>query len=218
MKGFTEDYLLHDVRMQTQLLQGDVDWILRLAGEKSVVAGDSDITEIVLAMQSNIQAACSLLTVMLESSSDKKEAVALPYALRKVYSVVLHNARAKRMEMHLDIGAEPVVLVSDAKLQRMLYNLFSNAIRHASANAKVTARVLEEDGRAAVEIANEGSPLGQGVIDVLEGRLAQGDEMPSGMGIYVIRRLADEMGCDVRAWNAQGRNAIRVIFPGKMGG
>lgn len=212
-----EDYLLHDVRVQAQLMLGDADWIADLAGDGGVYAGEADVTELLCAIRQHARMICDLLTPLLEAPDDMQITILSPYA-KRIADTIAQSSRASGRRFIYEFNGEPVAAIVPVAFERMLYNVLSNAIRHSPANASVVMRVMDVDGCAVVEVANKGEPFDSQVSDALFGRQSGREERSAGMGLDIVRVLADEMRCTLRAESKDGWNTISIQFPGEFGG
>jgi signal transduction histidine kinase len=127
--------------------------------------------------------------------------------------------RAPAGERGVSIAAELPVgeLVASAnaeKVQRVLFNLIQNAIRHTPADGSVTVRARPSAGGVEVEVADdgEGVPAGDGerVFEAFyRGDAARGED-GAGLGLAISRAIVEAHGGKI--WLEDGAPGTRVHF------
>jgi signal transduction histidine kinase len=116
----------------------------------------------------------------------------------------------------------PLVLTDPGLLERVLANLFANALAYSPAGRPPELRASQLDGHVVLEIVDHG----RGVPDEAKERMfepfqrldARGAD-PSGgtgvgLGLAVVKGFLDTMGCTVRATDTPGGGlTMRVVLP-----
>jgi signal transduction histidine kinase len=115
-----------------------------------------------------------------------------------------------------ELPQEPVLLNGAPDLVvQMLDKLIDNAVDFSAAGAAITVRLRLEAQQAVIEVENPGPPLPAHI----EGRLfeslwqsrADGDSRPHfGLGLYIVRLIAEFHGGEASATNLPGGNGVRV--------
>ncbi len=127
--------------------------------------------------------------------------------------------RAPAGERGVSIAAElpPGELVASAnaeKVQRVLFNLIQNAIRHTPADGTVTVRASASDGGVEVEVADsgEGIPAGDGerVFEAFYRGDAARSEDGAGLGLAISRAIVEAHGG--KMWAEGGPPGARICF------
>jgi signal transduction histidine kinase len=100
------------------------------------------------------------------------------------------------------------------KVQRVLFNLIQNAIRHTPADGSVTVRARATDGGVEVEVADDGEGIaaadGERVFEAFyRGDAARGED-GAGLGLAISRAIVEAHGG--RIWLEQGSPGTRVHF------
>jgi signal transduction histidine kinase len=130
--------------------------------------------------------------------------------------------RAPAEQRGVRIAAEPpgasVVAEADAeKVQRVLFNLIQNAIRHTPADGSVTVRARPHGGEVEVEVADngEGIPAGAGerVFEAFyRGDASRGDD-GAGLGLAISRAIVEAHGGRIWLEDAMPGTRVRFTLP-----
>jgi two-component system, OmpR family, sensor histidine kinase KdpD len=120
-----------------------------------------------------------------------------------------------RLEMAVPDGF-PLVLADPGLLERVLANLFSNALRFSPAGQPPELHAVLDGGTVRLEVADHGP----GVPDELKERIFEpfervGDRHPGvGLGLAVARGFAEAMGGQIGAFDTPGGGlTVRVTLP-----
>jgi signal transduction histidine kinase len=124
-------------------------------------------------------------------------------------------AEERGITITADLPTEDVVAEANAeKVQRVLFNLIQNAIRHTPADGSVTVRATASGGNVEVEVTDsgEGVPAGDSerVFEAFyRGDAARGED-GAGLGLAISRAIVEAHGGKI--WLEDGRPGTRVHF------
>ena len=124
-------------------------------------------------------------------------------------------AEARGVAISTELPSREVVALANAeKVQRVLFNLIQNAIRHTPADGSVTVRASLGAEGVEVEVADEGAgiPAGQGerVFEAFYRGEEAGEEEGAGLGLAISRAIVEAHGG--RIWLEEATPGIRVRF------
>jgi signal transduction histidine kinase len=134
-----------------------------------------------------------------------------PIATLVLETLEAMNAQAARqgvaLRSNVDWGVPPVMIDPD-RIQRVLYNLIQNAIRHTPADGSVVVQVLDRGPDVQVNVCDTGEGIAEGDLPHVFDRFYRGDKARSrdggggaGLGLTIARRLVETHGG--RIWVAQ---------------
>ena len=135
-------------------------------------------------------------------------------------TVAAFRTSAEERGVHLaaELPAGRVVAEADAeKVQRVLFNLIQNAIRHTPADGSVTVRAKGGPGGVEVEVADsgEGIPAGEGerVFDAFYRGDSSRNEDGAGLGLAISRAIVEAHGGRIWLEDADPGTRVRFTLP-----
>ena len=161
--------------------------------ERSVIATD-DVQRL----------AETLLLVARFESGDRRperDTLDLGDVARQIAGELEALAATRKVELTTTVAAEPVRAIADrSDVRRAITNLVANALEHTPADGHV-AIAVERSGRTSlVRISDDGFGVSEKTRSHLFTRFARGDDRRgggSGLGLYIVRRVAEESGGSV---------------------
>jgi signal transduction histidine kinase len=177
-------------------------------------------------MRTHVEVLTALIDDLFELS--RIEAGEISWTMRQVelrgliddtVTAMRAQAEARGVALSADLPAGEVLARANAeKVQRVLFNLIQNAIRHTPADGSVTVRTRNAAGGVEVEVADEGEGIspadGERVFDAFY----RGDESRSedgaGLGLAISRAIVEAHGG--RIWldgNAPGTTVHFTLRP-----
>lgn len=146
------------------------------------------------------------------------EQVALDELMQETVDAMRPQADARSIEMRLDLadqGAHP--RANPEQIQRALFNLLQNAIRHTPADGSVIVRAERRNGRVEIEVADTGEgidPFDRALLfdAFIQGRGhgASRSNGSAGLGLAIARAIIEAHGG--RIWLADAQAGTRVRF------
>ena len=110
------------------------------------------------------------------------------------------TAALKGVSLQFEAPTQPewLVVAESDRLERVVFNLLTNAIRHSPANKDrtVTLRLVEEEGHRRAEVEDEGTGIPEATLPALFTRFGQGEGQQglAGLGLYFCRMMVESWG------------------------
>lgn len=140
-------------------------------------------------------------------------------SLRRICHQVIEDlmplAEAKGIDIGIDGEADASVMAHEVDLQSLVRNLVDNAIRYTPQAGKVDLIIQTERGQATLQVSDSGPGIAQAerqrVFDPFY-RILGNDEVGSGLGLSIVKTLADRMGATVQLQHTdeQRQTGLRV--------
>ncbi len=155
----------------------------------------------------------------------------LAVAVKKLASLWTPKAaeRGLTLEVHVDPGLPPMVLLDELRLTQIMFNLVSNAVKFTErGGVRILMRKFEDAGsskgadgdRLCLEVIDTGPGMTTAVVERLFQSFEQADSSVArrfggtGLGLAISRRLAELMGGDLTAETVLGRGStFRLVLP-----
>ncbi|GII52529.1 two-component sensor histidine kinase [Planotetraspora thailandica] len=206
----------HELRTPLSNIRG---WLE--AVEDGVVAPDKSLTssllEEALLLQHIIDDLRDLAVADAGELRLHKELVDVPDLLAQVATAHRGAADAAGVTLATHAHGDPGVQADPVRLRQAVGNLVSNAVRHTPPGGSVTLSSRIEDGHVVIEVADTGEGIGPGDLPHVFERFWRADRSRtratggSGLGLSIVRRLAEAHGGTVSAASVLGEGSVFTL-------
>ena len=164
----------------------------------------------------------NLLDFNIASSRSSKLRIERVPLRSLIYNVLTdHKVAVLARQLVLDVALDPVALDGDrAKLQTLMDNLISNAIKFSPENGRLQVHLRANDGQAVIEVADSGPGIPEverrRVFDAFYqgSNVANGHVRGTGLGLSIAREYAQAHGGYIEVIDREGVGAcLRVVLP-----
>ncbi|HEY2335364.1 MAG TPA: HAMP domain-containing sensor histidine kinase [Solirubrobacterales bacterium] len=173
-------------------------------------------------MRTHVEALTALIDDLFELS--RIEAGEISWTMRQVelreliddtVAAMRAPAEARGVAIAADLPGDEVLARANAeKVQRVLFNLIQNAIRHTPADGSVTVRARNAGGGVEIEVADEGEGIAEADGERVFEAFYRGDKSRSeegaGLGLAISRAIVEAHGG--RIWLEDGPPGASVHF------
>jgi signal transduction histidine kinase len=206
----------HDLRTPVTALR-----LLTEAVEDGVVE-DATADEYIARMATHVRVLSALIDDLFELSRLESgelrwsmERVALGRLVEEAVEAMRPEASARAVDVRavLDAG-DPFALGDPARLQRVLFNLIQNAIRHTPPDGSVTVRTGAVDGAVEIEVADTGAGIPEAerawVFEAFHRLDPARSEGGAGLGLAISRAIVEAHGGRIWIADASPGTSVRV--------
>jgi heavy metal sensor kinase len=209
----------HELRTPLTILKGEIEVALR----SPETADDRRVLESCLEEVDHLIALVADLLFLARADAGAVDVQGTTVDLAHVADEALPALRAlaEGADVALEAHASGPVPVrgSEPLLFRVVFNLVDNAIKHSGAGHRVTVAVGRQDGRAVLDVEDDGPGIPPEIRERVFDRFYRADPARSGggagLGLAVTRSIVAVHGGEIRA--AAGRagegTAFRVTLP-----
>lgn len=107
-----------------------------------------------------------------------------------------------------------------SRIQQLLANLISNAIKHGAHDTPIRVVLRGEDAQVHFEVRNIGPAIEPSVFKHMFNPLTRGADAKTqtadhsfGLGLFIVREIALAHGGDVEAWSERGETVFSMVLP-----
>ena len=127
------------------------------------------------------------------------------------------NAQRKEIGLRFDPAGEFAIRADAAAATQILDNLISNAVKYSPQRTTVSIRAYVERGHACVAVKDEGPGISEEDRKKMFGKFARlsaqptGGESSNGLGLSIVKRLAEAMSGTVECQSVLGEGATFIV-------
>jgi signal transduction histidine kinase len=177
--------------------------------------GSANLPDLLDILQEEADRLQRLVADLLDFSRPSVVEVA-PIDLRPVLEHAIDSARldpalgGEAKEVQLQIADKLPVIDTDARLlHRALVNLLVNALQNVDADGKVSLRAFVERDTLSIVVHNDGDVVAPDLAERLFEPFFTTRATGTGLGLAVVRRIAEDLGGNVRLAPGGGTRASR---------
>ncbi len=197
--------LAHEIRNPLSSISGSVEMVRE---GNALSPEDGRLLGIVI---SEVERLNSLVTTMLQvgrPSQIQAEAVDLRAIASDVAAVARGEATASNGLLIKEVSSDrPVIVTVDPdRMRQVIWNLVKNAVQASPHRGTVEVRTsIDADGRALLEIADEGPGIGEAQRERLFDMFYSGRSHGVGLGLALVKQIVDQHDSHIEILDREGR-------------
>ena len=205
--------LRHDIRNDLQLVTAYADLIADHLDEEGDAAGFLETVRQRAAHAVELTTTAGAMADVMLGETGDRERLGLRRTLRSQVERVQSSNPGAVLTVDGDIPSREVV--ADGMLESVFRNLLKNAVQHNDEDVpEVTVRAEDRGDSVRVRVADNGPGIPEGQRDSIFGKGEKGlDSEGTGLGLYLVRRLVERYGGEVRLGESDDGAAFVVELP-----
>ncbi|GJH17528.1 PAS domain-containing protein [Caballeronia novacaledonica] len=214
--------LSHELKNPLNLIHMKAEMLARLPEIHHV----KPIQEISDAIQRSVRAQAQIIDDLLDFSRVSTGKLSLRFAptdvsaiVRSIAESVASDAQRAAIDLRLDLPEMPIVVRGDAvRVEQIVWNLVSNALKFTPEGGRVTVRLELEGGQVRLEVADTGIGITPDAIGSIFDMFQQAPTVAHhtrkgglGIGLSLVRQLAGLHGGNVEAFSKGLGHGARFV-------
>ncbi len=139
-----------------------------------------------------------------------------PARLGEICRSVLEDVRTARPDrtVLLDVTGDDCAPLDPERVEQVVSNLVTNALKHGATSAPVEVKVLGNGEGVRLEVTNQGAPIAPRLAATLFDPFRPGDAAVNvGLGLFIVREVARAHGASVSVESGEQGTTFAVTFP-----
>jgi signal transduction histidine kinase len=144
------------------------------------------------------------------------EPVALGPFLDAFFAETTPRVVGQGFELDVELGTSATVRATEDALRRILTNLIDNAMQYSARGGRIRCRAADVGGWVRFQIDDEGQGIPKGELSRIFERFHQvrrdrGGSTGTGLGLFIVSQLVDQMHGSVRAASHEDRPGASFV-------
>ena len=129
--------------------------------------------------------------------------------------IMLFSASAQKKHITISMDAPDTIMLraDQDKIERICYNLLSNALKYTSEGGEITLTAKEEDGRVMISVADNGCGISSDELPYIFDRFYQAKNAGrgTGIGLAIVKAFTELHHGEVSATSVEGKGSTFTI-------
>ncbi|HDN26864.1 MAG TPA: hybrid sensor histidine kinase/response regulator [Thioploca sp.] len=211
----------HDLRNPLSAIQGYAEEIIEYLDEMP----QEEVIELTQKIALSSRQMSELLTNLLDVNaieSGKTYLSLQEHDMSPILQLLVNHYRERAKTKDIKLHFQPQengysAFIDKGTIQQVLDNLISNAVKYSPLSKNIYIRLTRRDNRVRCEIQDEGPGLSQADQQKLFGKFTRltarptGCEHSTGLGLFIVKRLAEAMNGKVWCESELGQGATFIV-------
>ncbi|MED3095885.1 HAMP domain-containing sensor histidine kinase [Bacillus thuringiensis] len=135
---------------------------------------------------------------------------------QQVYTKLLFSMEEKHLQVNVDADPSILVKANRSRIEQVVVNLLSNAIRYTPDGEKIQVSIIEAEDTVKIEIENTGNPIPEESLEKIWDRFYRLDASRSrhtggtGLGLSIVKNILDLHHAEYGVYNTT--NSVVFYF------
>lgn len=210
----------HDLRNPLHAILAYSDFLI----EEACAALSEEHIEFLSIIQSSSEFMAALLNDLLDVAKIESGKLQLSLEPSDLSSLATQNvarnrilARNKGIEMRPSIEALPPMMLDPAKIEQVLNNLISNAIKYSPPNTTIDVKLRRDGDQAVLSVQDQGQGIPEHELDALfqpfqtTSAKATGGEASTGLGLVITKKIVEGHNGDIKVDSEVGKGTTFTV-------
>ncbi|TCJ83620.1 UNVERIFIED_ORG: hypothetical protein EDC93_102308 [Bacillus cereus] len=136
--------------------------------------------------------------------------------IQQVYTKLLFSMEEKHLQVSIDVDSSIFVKANRSRIEQVVVNLLSNAIRYTPDGEKIQVSVIAMEDTVKIEIENTGNPIPEDSLEKIWDRFYRLDASRSrhtggtGLGLSIVKNILDLHHAEYGVYNTT--NSVVFYF------
>ena len=214
------DIISHDIRSPASAVKMSLEVVRRAVANEQAISPDQ-VDHAIETASSNVDRMLALMDDLLSAASSDEELpkveweeVDLSEVIREIIDGMRDELEETSSDLEFDLGDSVTGCWDWMRLQQLVSNLFSNAVKYGEDNP-ITISTRAENDHAILRIKDRGKGIPQDQQNRIFERFARGTEDRQhgsfGLGLWIVKRIVDALHGTIEVDSAPGEGTTFTV-------
>ncbi len=138
--------------------------------------------------------------------------------LEDIVHIYREQAQQKNIRIHYTPSLHTMIIISDRLfVKRIMENLLSNAVKFTAPNRNIWVQLSDNGNEIAIRVKDEGVGIKADELNHIFTKHSQASSLPTGgefstgLGLFIVKRLVDELNGTVSCESREGEGSVFTV-------